>query len=201
MVVTAKVSIVGTRPLLMHHFGEDAIPLERGERTGVAGNDPEEWKRSVLALPDGHLYLDPTYIFGAIRNGARYTKKGRGSIATAVAASLQVLDDIVLLDRSMPDGTLPRDPKAPVYLDVRYVKNPVSKAGNVRYRLACSAGWRTSFSLMWDSTIVQRSTMHLVAIDAGRFVGLADGRAIGFGRFAVESFEVDGLDDAAPAAN
>lgn len=199
-VVQARVSIVGTRPLLFHHFTEDAIPLERGERTGVAGNDPEEWKRTVTALEDGRLYLDPTYIFGCLRGGAKFTKKGKGSVQSVVAATLQVVDDIILLDRTMPEGTPPRDPRAPVYLDVRFVRNPSNRSANVRYRVACSAGWRASFGILWDSTIVARSVMQAVVIDAGRFVGLADGRAIGFGRFSVEGFEAEAANDSSLAA-
>lgn len=41
-ILNATVSIKGIRPLLWHAFGPDAIPLEKREKTGVAGNDPEE---------------------------------------------------------------------------------------------------------------------------------------------------------------
>jgi len=33
--ITAKVSIRGVRPLLIHHFGPDALPLEKQEKDGV----------------------------------------------------------------------------------------------------------------------------------------------------------------------
>jgi hypothetical protein len=199
-IAQARVKIVGTRPLLFHHFGEDAIPLERGERTGVAGNDPEEWRRTVLALADGTLYLEPTYAFGCLRNGAKYTKKGRGSIQSQVAATLQVMDDIIPLDRKLPEGNPPRDRNAPVYLDVRYVKNPSNRSGNVRYRVAASPGWKCSFGIMWDTTIVSRGAMQAVVVDSGRFVGVGDGRAIGFGRFSVEAFAAEETEDAAATA-
>lgn len=55
--LTAKVQIEGTRPLLWHHFGIDAIPLEKQERSGVSGNDPEEWRKTVLMTSDRQLYL------------------------------------------------------------------------------------------------------------------------------------------------
>jgi hypothetical protein len=35
--VAAKVAIRGTRPLLWHRFGMDAIPLEKKPKQGVAG--------------------------------------------------------------------------------------------------------------------------------------------------------------------
>jgi hypothetical protein len=189
-ILHAAVAVKGTRPLLWHRFGPDSIPLEKAERTGVAGNDPEEWHKTVLATPDGKLYLEPTYIFGCMRDGAKHTARKRGTLQPYIAATLQVTDSLVMTDRCMPEGEPPTDPTAPVYLDVRSVKNPATKARNVRYRIAASDGWNVTFHLMWDKTIVSRSEMQQVAIDAGRFVGLGDGRSVGFGRFEVVSFDV-----------
>lgn len=194
-IVHMMVSICGVRPLLFHSFGPDAIPLEKQERTGVAGNDPEEWKKTFLATKEGQLYLEPSYIFGCVRDAARYTKKGKGSIQAAMSATLQVLDERVLLDRFMPDmgagKSLGTDPDEPVYLDVRSVRNPSTKGRNVRYRVAASTGWRCRFTLMFDKTIVSRAEMESVLRDAGTLVGLADGRSIGFGRFTVEHIDTD----------
>jgi hypothetical protein len=200
-IVKAKVTIKGVRPLLLHHFGPDALPLEKQEKTGVAGNDPEEWRKTALVTKDGQLYLEPTYIFASIRDGAKYTKKGKGSIQSTVAATLQVLDNAVLIDRhfpGFPNGHAfdlataeppPRDKDAPVYLDVQSVRNPTTKGRNVRYRVGASVGWSCSFTILFDKTIVDRNTMQTVLGDAGVLVGVADGRSIGFGRFTVESFE------------
>lgn len=188
-IITAKVEIQGIRPLLWHRFGPDSLPLEKQERTGVAGNDPEEWKKTVLATNDKQLYLMPSYVFGCVRDGAKYVKKGRGSIQSVVSATLQVADDFILIDRYLPDE-LTEDPTASVYLDIRSVRNPATKARNIRYRVAASAGWRTSFSLVWDRTIVSRGEMESAVRDAGALCGLGDGRSIGMGRFAIESFSV-----------
>lgn len=188
-ILTATVTVKGTRPLLWHRFGPDALPLEKREKTGVAGNDPEEWQRTVLVTKEKQLYLEPSYIFGCLRDGAKFTKKGKGSIQALVAATLQVVDDRVLTDRFLPND-ITTDDSLPVYLDIRSVKNPTTKARNVRYRVAASAGWATSFSIMWDSTVVSRGEMQAVVIDAGKLCGLGDGRGIGFGRFEVVSFEV-----------
>lgn len=190
--LTAHVTIRGTRPLMWHVFGPDAIALEKKERTGVAGNDPEEWRTTYSATPEGQLYVDPSYIFGTLRDGARHTKKGRGSIQSNVTATLQVVDDFVLTDRYMPtEGDPPTDKTLPVYLDVRSVRNPATKGRNVRYRVAASSGWCMTFTLEWDKTIVSRHEMEAVAIDAGRLVGIGDGRSMGMGRFVVDSFEVE----------
>lgn len=202
-IVRAKVAIRGVRPLLIHHFGPDALPLEKQERTGVAGNDPEEWRKTALATKDGQLYLEPTYVFACLRDAAKYTKKGKGSIQASVAATLQVIDERVLIDRhfpGFPNGHAfdiksaeppTREADAPVYLDVRSVKNPATKARNVRYRVAASPGWSLSFGILWDKTVVSRGEMQAVLNDAGVLVGIADGRSVGFGRFEVEGFEVE----------
>ena len=194
-IISAQVSIKGTRPLLWHRFGPDALPLEKQERTGVAGHDPEEWKRTVLVTGDRHqLYIDGAYVFSCVREGARYTKRGRGSLQVPVSATLQVAESIILIDdRFLSDGFTtppPTDPTALVYLDVRGVRNPTTKARNVRYRIACSPGWSCAFVLQWDKTIVSRAEMEAVLIDSGRLCGIGNGRAIGFGRFSVEKFAV-----------
>jgi hypothetical protein len=193
-IATARVSIRGTRPILWHRFGPDALPLEKKERTGVAGNDPEEWKRTVLMTKDKQLYLEPSYAFGCLRDAAKHTKKGKGSIQSLVAATLQIMDDRILVDRFVPDNIYPdliNTVDEPVYLDVRGVVNKATKGRNVRYRVAASVGWSCSFTIVWDVTIVSRGEMQAVIHDAGRLVGLGDGRGIGFGRFVVESFEIE----------
>lgn len=190
-ILTATVSIKGTRPLLWHHFGPDAMPLEKQERTGVAGNDPEEWRKTVLMTKERQLYLPPTYIFATLRDGSKNTKKGRGSIQPMVVSTLQIVDNLILVDRFVPAEPIPTDPTEPVYMDIQGVRNPATKGRNVRYRVAASAGWKAAFNVEWDKTIVARSQMEAIAIDAGRLSGIGDGRSVGYGRFAVESFAVN----------
>jgi hypothetical protein len=187
--ITARVEVVGTRTMLWHHFGPDAIPLEKGEKTGVAGNDPEEWKRTVLVTPERQLYVEPSYVFATVRDGSSYTKKGRGSIQKAVVATLQVVDDRVLIDRYLPEEP-EANPELSVYIDVRMVRNPTTKARNVRYRVAAAKGWKANFGLLWDKTVVSRAEMEASVRDAGKLCGLSNGRNIGFGRFDIVSFQV-----------
>ena len=187
--ITATLEIVGIRPLLWHVFGPDAIPLEKKEKTGVAGNDPFEWERTVLMTDERQLYFPPSYIFGMLRDAARHTKKGKGSIQSAVAATLQIVDDQVLVDRFVPEQPS-YDRAQPVFIHVSGVRNPSTKARNVRYRIAASVGWKLACTLLWDATVVSRSELEAVAHDAGQLVGLGSGRSIGLGRFTVESFTV-----------
>jgi hypothetical protein len=200
-IVQVKVTIKGTRPLFFHKFGPESIPLEKQEKTGKAGNDPDEWRKTVMVSKAGQLYLDSTYAFATIRGGAKYVTKGRGSIQTAVVATLQVTDNRILIDRWFPGfpnarefdvktaEIPPQDSDCPVYLDVRRVVNPSNKAANVRYRVAAAPGWICSFTIIFDKTVVSRPEMESALINAGKLVGIGNARAIGMGRFEVVSFE------------
>lgn len=204
-IVAATVTIRGTRPFWQHSFGPDVLSLDKKERTGVAGNDPEEWRRSCSVTPDGQLFFDGSYIFGCLRNAAVYTKSGRSNLQSNVIATLQVTTDKVLLDRYLPGypngeacdvQSIPEPSRIdtePVYLDVRGVVNPSTKGRNVRYRLAVSPGWMATFGILWDKTIVSRSQMEAILIDAGRLVGIGSGRRIGMGRFEVVNMVIDEL--------
>lgn len=188
-ILTAEVKIVGSKRLVWHAFGPWSMNGEKKERSGSAGNDPEEWRKSYLATKDGQLYVKPTYIFGCLRNGARYTKRGRGSLQTYVAATLNIDDDIILIDRFMPQEPQ-MDESQEVYIDVTGVRNPVTKSRNIRYRIATHKGWHATFHISWDKTVISRAEMEAVVIDSGKLCGLGDGRGVGDGRFELESFTV-----------
>lgn len=195
-IVRARVTIRGTRPMVQHQFGPDAIPLEKQERTGVAGNDPEEWKKTCMVAEDGRLYVPGTYVFSCLKNGAVHTKKGRGSIQGNVVATLEVEEELVYLNRRMPEGEplrvmvmTPQDPETLVYVFVTSVRNPATKGRNVRYRLTTRAGWKATFTLKWDKTLVPREQMRAVLKDAGTFGGIGDAIKIGAGRFEVAKYE------------
>lgn len=183
--VTMGLAIVGTRPLLWNRLSAEIFSSKRREKTGSAGNNPDEWKATHRATDEGQLYLETSQVFGCAREGAKYTKRGRTSISRFVVATLQVVEEKILINRFMPDELL-KDSNQPVYLDVRPVKNPNSRGMNIRYRVAASAGWEAIFRVFFDKTIVSRQEMHAVFIDAGKLCGLGDGRAIGFGRFDVK---------------
>lgn len=202
-IVRARVVIQGTRTMLQHHFGPEAIPLEKAEKSGVAGNNPEEWRATSLVDSEGTLYVLGTYVFGCLRNGAIHTKRGRGTLQAPLVSTLQVEEDIVKLNRSMPSGDIthqsilnPVDPEIMVFVYVSSVKNPATKGRNVRYRLATRSGWRCKFTLQWDKTIISREQMKAVLRDSGTFGGIGDGIKIGCGRFEVLTYkELDSAEE------
>ena len=191
--ITASITIQGTRPILWNHFGADAIPLEtREKRGGKAGNDPSEWQRKVLTTSGGQLYVEPASVFGCLRAGAKFTPRKKSTLQPLVGATVQVMDVRVLVDRWMPKNPADLNKKGPVSLDVRSVRNPATGARNIRYRIAAAAGWKATFVVCWDNTVLSEEEMEAVARDAGRLAGLGDGRTIGFGRFEIVAFKVIG---------
>ncbi|MBD2157026.1 hypothetical protein [Leptolyngbya sp. FACHB-16] len=194
--LSAQVSIQGTRLLLWHHFGIDAIPLQKEETEGVAGHNPGEWRRTVLMLPSRQLFIYNTYVFSCIRAAAPFIKRGK-SLQLAVSATLQVEEEIIpitdrfvpkkpdLIERGQAVGELP-----PVFVHIQGVKNPSTGRRNIRYRVAAAPGWTCQFTLQWDKTVVSREEMEALCLSAGQLIGLGDGRTIGFGRFDVKSFVV-----------
>jgi len=189
--IIAKVTVKGIRPLIVHHFAAEVLNGRRKERSGTAGNDPDEWKRTVLETDRGQLYITAEYVFGCLREGARHTRRGKGSIQRDLVASLQVLDSHVLIDRFVPHDVsrLVNAFDKPVYLDVRSVVNPTTRKRNMRYRVATSPGWSAIFRIQWDRTIVSREEMEAVIRDGGAYSGFGDGRSIGFGRFELVTFD------------
>lgn len=202
-ILEATVTIKGVRPLFLHQFGEDSIPLQKQETDGVAGNVPSEWRKSVSVDKKGEVYIRGNYVFSCLAGkdgAAKYTKSKRGSLLTACRATLQVSEDRIFFGRFMPGANgsydvtkapVPdRDADLPVYLDVRSTVNPTTRARNVRYRICLSPGWSCTFHIQWDKTLVSRDQMHAIMHDAGRMCGIGSARAIGMGRFTVESFDV-----------
>lgn len=94
-------------------------------------------------------------------------------------------------DRFVPeDKNLLKLDKEPVYLDVRSVVNPMTKGRNIRYRIACSPGWKCNFQICWDDYIASKENIKMCLENAGSFQGVGDGRKIGFGRYKILSFEI-----------
>jgi hypothetical protein len=122
------------------------------------------WPATIRRNGSGHVSKCQTasyhpgdigFLYPARR--ARYTKKGRGSIQASVAPTLQVDEEFILLDRWLQREPT-TDKTQQVYIDVAGVRNPATKARNVRYRLAAGAGWKASFTIAWDVTIVSRES-------------------------------------------
>ncbi len=130
-----KATVRMTREYFYHNPADDILDGGRKAKTGSAGNDPEEWKKTFTATKTGQLYIKPEQIFGCMREGGKYTKKGRGTLKNDVAATLQVDEDRILLDKHV-NGNLDEIPindfEADMYVDKR-------KSPNIMSAMSCLA--------------------------------------------------------------
>lgn len=196
VLTTAKIQAKGIRPLLFHAFREEVLTQTKKKASGTVGNNPEEWKQTVQMDSDRRLFVTHLNLFAMIKNAAKHTKIGRGTIKDKVGATLQVPQRNYFLtfegkDLYVPDDQdLNRDEEKPVFLHVCSVKNPATKGRNMRYRIAANIDWELEFLITWDERVVSKDMMVGVIEDAGVLEGFMDGRNIGYGRFEMKAFEV-----------
>jgi hypothetical protein len=187
--VKARVKL--TREYLYHNPADTVLDGGRKVKTGTAGNDPEEWKGTYCATKEGFLYIKPEQLFGCMREAGKFTKKGRATVKNDIAATLQIEEPRVLINKKIGTDPIPvNDPDAPLYVDKRPVKNPATKGLNMRYRLAVPPGTEFVFHMTYDNTILNANIVSSVLHDAGTLVGIGDGRSIGKGRFEVVSCDL-----------
>lgn len=193
---TVSVKIKGIRPFIFNAFRIESISNMAKEKSGSAGNNPEEWKNTVLEK-DGQMYIPSSYISSCLKEGSKYTKAGRGSIQKSFISCSIVTSEICYMNRKLPEKwremtaqEFERDASKPVYLDIRGVMNPNSKGKNIRYRISLCPGWETDFEFTFDETVVSTSQIKKIVEDSGKMVGVGDGRILGYGRFSVESIEI-----------
>lgn len=171
----ATVEIKGIYALLMHRF-----PMEEIE--AIEKKTPEE-QAEIFAyrMPDEELYIPSVCLQRSLINSGGYSKgKGRASLTKTVAACVFVNPEHLLLNTKNYN------------IDSRRVVNPSTKGGVVRHRPRLEEGWRISFDLEWDETLLSEAQMRKVVDDAGKRVGLLDFRPEKkgpFGRFIVTKWE------------
>lgn len=189
--VFAKVKITGTKPLLINTFPLETLD-EGKSKSGTTGKDESLWKKTVLVTPERELYVFASYLIGSMVKGAKNIKVGKGSLSNKVGSTLECSPDILTLNglKLPPDNEITKNTNDAVYIDVRSVVNPMTKGRNIRYRVACKAGWSLSALISWDDAQASVEQMKQSLYNAGMYEGIGDGRKIGFGRFKIDSFQV-----------
>lgn len=193
---TIEFKIIGKSPMLFNKFNIEEVSNKRKPKSGSSGNDPDEWRGKVVC-EGKKLYIPRDWIFGCISEGGNYIKEGRGTLKKKLMGCILVNQEKFFLNRELPkeveelaNDELPRDASHPVYLDIRAVRNPVTKGKNVRYRVGICPGWEANIKFEWDDTVISRDNIKNVIDACGKFVGLSDARTLGYGRFTVEDIKI-----------
>ena len=192
---TIEFKINGISAFLYNRFNVETLSNKSKTKSGSAGNDPEEWKAKIWA-EGKKLFLPGYYIFSSLSEGGGYVKEGRGSIKKKLMGCLLIKQDKFFLNYELPKPVeeletdeISRDASQKIYLDIRGVKNPMTKGKNVRYRLGLCPGWSTNITAEWDDTILSKDAIRQAIESAGKFVGVGDCRLLGCGRFSCEDIK------------
>jgi len=191
MRVTAEIEIEGIKPFLMNSFPTDTFATHKSKK-GSQANNHEEWKAGALMDKDRRLYIFPSYIVGSIKEGGKYIKIGKATLAKKVGSCLECCYDFVYFDDLIVplEKDITRLTTEPIYLDVRPVVNPATRGRMLRYRIAAKAGWKIKTRIVWDDFVISKDDMQSCVQNAGLFEGIGDGRRIGFGKYKLLSFKM-----------
>ena len=192
---TLKATWTGIRPLVMHNglMADPTNPYSRAIKAITAKGskkltdhdyeerDRLEWEAGLYwDEPDG-LIIPSDNIEGCIKEGARKSRIGKD-----VEAAVFCLEPQVKLTYDGPKT------KEKIFSDPRFtLRKGVKLNGKVRImriRPMIPTGWKLSFTLEYDESIVNVRSLEKAMIDAGALVGLGDWRPK-FGRFLVEVAE------------
>lgn len=185
-----EATIAGVAPLLLHNAQladpmneiTRAIKAITAKKTKKTDTDLEELARLEFM---GGLYLDGNgrpaipgeCVEGAIRDGAKKTRKGRDVQCGVLSDGVWPLEY---------DG--PADPAA-LWADARfrdYRGCKVAKGIVMRMRPRFPE-WRLTFQVAYHPEVVSVTALQEWLVTAGQFVGLCDYRPK-YGRFTVEAF-------------
>lgn len=191
---TIKTTWTGIRPLISHNglLVDPLNPFTRQIKAITSKGskkltDADHAQRDRLEW-EGGLYYDEAakrpYIpsdnlESCIRAGARKQRLGKN-----VEAAVLVSDDIVHVEYQGPKD------REKMYADPRFTLRKgivVPATGNrlIRIRPMLPVGWKLSFTLEYDETVVNEESLIKAMQDAGSLIGLGDHRPK-FGRFLVE---------------
>jgi hypothetical protein len=167
------VSIVGTRPLLMHRMADSGTTRKRGAKV-----DPQQEAEAGLYKNETGIFIPAFNVLSCLKASARDFKvpgKGRTTFSKYIVGGVLITpDEIPLISES---GWV---------VDLRNVV--VGKSRIVRARPRFD-DWRLDFEIEIVDEIITPEALREILEAAGQYVGLCDFRPI-FGRFRVHRFEV-----------
>lgn len=171
------VEIEGITPLLQNKYIE---PQEIPQKKGEAHDSPELVPYKLHKNDKGEIVVPSESIMRAME-----TVAGEFKVEGMKKATYKnLLPGNIYIE---PEG-IKIEPQSYV-IDKRPVVNPVTRGRIMRYRPKFEKGWRLAFIIhVFDDRIKKEVLKHILE-EAGRRVGIGDGRRIGMGRFIVTKFE------------
>ncbi len=185
---TVEVEIVGTSPLLIHRFGEEAEQGKSTRAVVVDVKDPRtEATKVAYIAKDGTFYFSSAAIPGCLGNaGANHKLKGnRKTLRFVVPSAVRVPDPTITICNG--NGKPVKD----FEVDSRPVTIPATKGRVMRHRPRFDQ-WSAKFRLLVNEKLLAVEMVHQLLNEAGEQIGIGDFRPEKrgpFGCFRVTKFE------------
>lgn len=198
MIRQIKTTWTGIRPLILHngmlcdrkytYTRQIKALTDKGVKmtdTDHETRDELEWNGSLYVNPAGQIAMPSDNIEACITAGAKKTKKGK-DVNAGVFVSADDAFALIKFDR--PKGVkVPKDLFK--YPDYQMRKGVVLNRNRViRVRPMLPTGWSITFTLEYDTSIINGRALITAMTTAGMYIGLGDWRPK-FGRFTVEILE------------
>jgi hypothetical protein len=188
---TLKARWTGIRPLIMHNglMADPTNPFTRAIKaitskgskkltdTDYEERDRLEWEAGLYWDDQDGIIQPSDNIERCIQSGAQKSRIGKD-----VAAAVFCVEPHYKVEFDGPNT------KEKLYADPRFTLRKgvkVQQARIIRVRPMIPTGWKITFELEYDDSIINARALEKAMLDAGSLVGLGDWRPR-FGRFLVE---------------
>lgn len=140
-----------------------------------------EWEAGLYYDETNGLHIPVECLQKTLENGAKLFKMGKD-----IQRYVQFVGTVAPLDIGVPFDLekMRHDMK---YYDVRTVAVKRSRVIRTRPRFDV---WRCEFDILYDEAHIDIDTIAKALENAGQYVGLCDGRQLGYGRFVAAIYEV-----------
>jgi hypothetical protein len=172
---TIKVKLKSDGPLLMHALPKEA-PREMRD-TGKEFDPKEEVENALYKDREGKIYFPSKWIKGCLESAAKGVKKGTVNLRSKIIQAVSIY----------PPQIYPT--KLSDYeIDQQYVR--IQGRNLILRSRPRFDEWEIEFEINFDEEIISANDIKKLLERGGRFIGIGDGRKIGYGRFKIEKFEV-----------
>jgi hypothetical protein len=173
---TIKVKLKSDGPLLMHALPKGTEKEIRD--TGKEFDPKEEVENALYRDKEGKIYFPSRWIKGCLENAAKGVRKGRVDLRSKVIQAVSIY----------PPQIYPT--KLSDYeIDQQYVR---LQGRNLILRSRPRFDeWEIKFEINFDEEIISANDIKKLLERGGRFIGIGDGRKIGYGRFKILEFKVE----------
>jgi hypothetical protein len=185
----AHIIIRGTEPLLWQ-------PDEPHASLVYAGPDPDAHSHTILVdETTQQLFFSPLVLTACAREAARTVNRQQRPQMIALAESLSVLEERLVIERFTPESPIPESLRRVSRL-AEGTPRKATRAGDDR---VAAEEWHIIFRIQWDETSAFHHDVRALLDYIGKWIGVGNGRMSGYGRFLVHTFRIEMVDRPATA--